>query len=60
MYADALAADLDQDDRATVLATVAMARHALFLAGRRQLDEARALDPDAAQAGRQRARSARA
>jgi hypothetical protein len=44
---DALAAKLDPDDRATVLAIVAMARHALLLSGRRQIDEALALDPNA-------------
>lgn len=48
LCADALAADLDTDDRATVLALVAMARHALLLSGRPQLDQAIALDPDAA------------
>jgi Peptidase family M50 len=47
LCADALAADIDPDDRAKVLATVAMARHALLLSGRQQLDEALALDPDA-------------
>jgi hypothetical protein len=47
LCADALAADLDTDDRATVLAMVAMARHALLLSGRPQLDQAIALDPDA-------------
>jgi hypothetical protein len=47
LCADALAADLDTDDRATVLALVAMARHALLLSGRPQLDQAIALDPDA-------------
>jgi Peptidase family M50 len=47
LCAGALAADIDPDDRATVLATVAMARHALLLSGRQQLDEALALDPDA-------------
>lgn len=47
LCADALAAELDADDRATVLAMVAMARHALLLSGRQQLDEALALDPDA-------------
>ena len=47
LCADALAADISPDDRATVLATVAMARHALLLSGRQQLDEALALDPDA-------------
>jgi hypothetical protein len=44
---EALNADLDADDRATVLALVAIARHALLLSGRQQLDEALALDPDA-------------
>jgi Zn-dependent protease len=49
LCADALAADLDPDDRATVLATVAMAKHQrLLLASARQLlDEALALDPNA-------------
>jgi hypothetical protein len=47
LCADALAADMAPDDRATVLATVAMARHALLLSGRQYLDEALALDPDA-------------
>ena len=47
LCADALAADLDPDDRATVLALVAMGRHALLLSGRQQLDEALALDPNA-------------
>ncbi len=51
LCADALAADLDAEDRASVLATVAMARHALLLSGRPQLDEALALDPDAALVG---------
>jgi hypothetical protein len=51
LCADALAAELDPDDRATVLAIVAMARHALLLSGRRQLDEALALDPNAALVG---------
>ena len=36
---DALTAELDPDDRASALATVAMARHALLLSGRKQLDE---------------------
>jgi Peptidase family M50 len=44
---DALAADLDKDDRASALAMVAMARHACLLSGRPQLDEALELDPDA-------------
>ena len=47
LCADALAADMTLNDRATVLATVAMAKHALLLSGRQQLDEALALDPDA-------------
>jgi hypothetical protein len=47
LCADALAADLDPDDRASVLATLAMTRHARLLSGRQQLDEALALDPDA-------------
>ena len=47
LCADALASELDADDRATVLATVAMARHALLLSARQQLDEALALDPNA-------------
>jgi hypothetical protein len=47
LCADALAAELSPGDRATVLATVAMARHALLLSGRQQLDEALALSPDA-------------
>jgi hypothetical protein len=47
LCADALAADLDRDDRASALAIVAMARHACLLSGRPQLDEALELDPDA-------------
>jgi hypothetical protein len=47
LSADALAADIDADDRARTLAIVAMARHALLLDGQPQLDEAEALDPDA-------------
>jgi len=49
LCADALAADLDRDDRASVLATVAMARHELYLlaSARQALDEALALDPSA-------------
>ncbi len=49
LSADALAADLDPDDRATVLATVAMAKHQLYLlaSARQALDEALALDPSA-------------
>jgi peptidase M50-like protein len=45
---EALAADRDPDDRATGLALMAMARHAMLLSGRTQLDEALALDPKAA------------
>lgn len=51
LCADALAAKLDPDDRATVLALIAMARHALLLSARKQLDEALALDPNAALVG---------
>lgn len=51
LCADALAAKLDPDDRATVLAMVAMARHSLLLSGRQQLDEALALDPSATLVG---------
>jgi hypothetical protein len=47
LCADALAADLTPADRATVLATVAMARDALLLSGHQAVDEALALDPDA-------------
>lgn len=47
LCADALAADLKPADRATVLATVAMARHARLLSGQQALAEALALDPDA-------------
>jgi Zn-dependent protease len=49
LCADALAADLDRDDRASVLATVAMAKHQLYLfaSARQALDEALALDPSA-------------
>ena len=49
LCADALAADLDRNDRATVLATVAMAKHQLYLlaSARQALDEALALDPNA-------------
>ena len=42
------AEELDQDDQAVALATVAMARHARHLSGRRQLDQALRLDPDSA------------
>lgn len=51
LCADALAAKLDPDDRATVLALVAMARHALLLSARQQLDEALALDSNAVLVG---------
>jgi hypothetical protein len=47
LCAGALAADLEPDARASVLATLAMARHARLLSGRQQLDEALTLDPDA-------------
>ncbi len=49
LCADALAADLDPDDRATVLATTAIARHELLLlaSARKDLHEALALDPSA-------------
>jgi hypothetical protein len=45
LCADALAAELEAGPRATVLATVAMARHAAGQSGREALDEAVALDP---------------
>lgn len=45
--ADALAASLTADQRATVLATVAMARHALRQDSHTPLEEALALDPAA-------------
>lgn len=44
---DALAETLDPAGRATVLATLAMAKHAQMLSGDRELDEALALDPKA-------------
>jgi hypothetical protein len=47
LCADALGTDLKPGARATVLATVAMARHALGQPGREPLEEALALDPDA-------------
>jgi hypothetical protein len=47
LCADTLAADVDPEERATVLALVAMARHALLLSGQSQLDEALAFDLDA-------------
>ncbi len=42
-----LAADLKPSERASVLAILAMARHARLLSGQAALDEALALDPDA-------------
>jgi hypothetical protein len=50
LCADALAADLDRDVRATVLATVAMAKYqqSLPASARQALHEALALDPSAA------------
>jgi hypothetical protein len=56
LCADALAAEIDADDRATTLAIVAMARHALLLDGRPQLDEALTLDPNATLVGEARDR----
>jgi hypothetical protein len=47
LSADALASDLTPSDRATVLATIAMAKHALLLSGQVPLDEAVELDQDA-------------
>jgi hypothetical protein len=49
LCADALAADLGPDDRATVLGTVAMVKHQLLLlaSARQALDEALAIDPSA-------------
>lgn len=47
LCAKSLAADLAPAQRATVLATIAMARHATGQSGREALDEALALDPDA-------------
>jgi hypothetical protein len=49
LCAGSLAADLKPDERASVLAVVAMAKHARLLSatGRAALDEALALDPDA-------------
>jgi peptidase M50-like protein len=49
LCADSLAADLKPRDRASVLAMVAMAKHARLLStsGRAALDEALTLDPDA-------------
>jgi hypothetical protein len=44
---DALAESLGPAERATVLATVAMAKHARMLSGQEELDEALALDPKA-------------
>lgn len=47
LCAGALAAGLDPGERASVLAMVAMAKHARLLSGRAELDEAVALDPEA-------------
>lgn len=47
MCADALTAELPPMQRATVLATVAMARHAIGESGRESLDEAIELAPTA-------------
>jgi hypothetical protein len=47
LCAEALAGSLEPAARATVLATIAMARHAIGLPGREALDEALALDRDA-------------
>jgi hypothetical protein len=47
LCAESLTADLEPGQRATVLATIAMARHASGQSGRSVLDEALALDPDA-------------
>jgi hypothetical protein len=47
LCADALAAELEPSQRACVLATVAIARHALGASGREVLDEALSLDPEA-------------
>jgi hypothetical protein len=47
LCADALAAKPEPADRASILATQAIARHARQLSGRELLDEALALDPDA-------------
>jgi hypothetical protein len=44
---NALAESLGPSERATVLATVAMAKHARMLSGNEELDEALALDPNA-------------
>jgi peptidase M50-like protein len=47
LCAGILGEELKPDDRATVLATVAMARRALGQPGRAELDEALSLDPEA-------------
>jgi hypothetical protein len=47
LCATALAGDLEPGQRATVLATIAMARHATGSSGREALDEALVLDPGA-------------
>jgi hypothetical protein len=47
LCAGALAADMEPQERASVLATVAMAKHARLLSGQAELDAALALDPDA-------------
>jgi hypothetical protein len=44
---ESLTADLEPGQRATVLATIALSRHATGQSGREALDEALALDPDA-------------
>jgi hypothetical protein len=47
LSAGSLAADLKPSERASVLAILAMARHARLLSGQAALDEALTLDPDA-------------
>jgi hypothetical protein len=47
LCAEALAAELEAPQRASVLATIAMARHASGLSGRDAVNEALSLDPDA-------------
>jgi hypothetical protein len=47
LCAGSLAADLSPRERASVLAILAMARHARLLSGQAALDEALTLDPDA-------------
>lgn len=51
LCADALAADLEPGERASVLATLAMSRHARQVPARELMDEALALDPEAPLAG---------